>query len=84
MLMVDGGQGCVFGREGLEGLQAMAVGCPLLESVSLDLTVDGIHYLATHCPNLKECMPGNKLEKFVCDDLQTLYPQVEWVIITII
>jgi hypothetical protein len=47
--------GCVFGRSGLDGLQAMATGCPLLTDVELHLTVPGLHYLATHCSNLKYC-----------------------------
>ena len=47
--------GCVFGRNGLDGLQAMATGCPLLANFTLYLTVPAIHYLATRCANLTSC-----------------------------
>jgi hypothetical protein len=79
--------GCVFGRHGLDGLQAMATGCPLLADVSLFLTAAGLHYLGTHCTNLKKCDVLNRLvagapitpERFPSiEELQTLYPAVKW------
>jgi hypothetical protein len=81
-----GGDGCVFGRGGLDGLQAMATGCPLLADVSLFLTAPGLHYLGTHFTNLKKCLVYNRRvagtaapEGFPSiGELQTLYPAVEW------
>jgi hypothetical protein len=78
--------GCVFGRNGLDGLKAMAMGCPLLADVSLFLTVPGLHYLGTHFTNLKKCHVHNKSmagattpEGFPSiEELQTLYPAVKW------
>lgn len=54
-LLVDWGRGggCVIGRNGLEGPQAMATGCPLLAEVELYLTVPAVYYLGTHFTNLK-------------------------------
>jgi hypothetical protein len=79
-------RGCVFGRNGLEGLQAIATGCPLLADVSILVTVPGLHYLATHFPNLKKCRVLNSHvaraptpEGFPSiEELQTLYPAVKW------
>ena len=74
----------VFGSSGLEGLEALAAGCPLLAEVYLDLTDSGIHYLAAHCANLKTCMVFNRRADSISpvsvsfDDLRTLYPAVEW------
>jgi hypothetical protein len=81
-----GGDRCVFGRNGLEGLQAMATGCPLLASVSIYLTPPGIHYLGTHFPNLRSCtalrnvVTGARFPQGFppIKELQTLYPAVEW------
>ena len=47
------GDGCVFGENGLAGLEALAAGCPLLTDISLSLTVDGKSFLRTHIANLK-------------------------------
>jgi hypothetical protein len=75
---------CVFGRSGLDGLQAMAMGCPLLTEAFLSLTVSGIHFLGTHFPNLKWCRVSNNraggaTEGFPSiEELQTLYPAVKW------
>jgi Ran GTPase-activating protein (RanGAP) involved in mRNA processing and transport len=77
---------CMFGRNGLDGLQAMATGCPLLADVSLALTAPGLHYIATHCSNLKHCVVLNRRvagaptpEGFPSiAELQTLYPAVTW------
>ena len=81
--------GCVFGRNGLAGLKAMATGCPLLADITLDLTVSGVHYVGTHFANLMKCTVTtyNSKERvsFVpagtpsVKELQTLYPAVEWV-----
>ena len=78
--------GYEFGGNGLAGLQAIASGCPLLTSVSLYLTADGIHYLGTHFANLKCCTIYTRINESlqVSDDLpsikklQTLYPAVQW------
>jgi hypothetical protein len=77
--------GCIFGRHGLDGLQAMATGCPLLTDVSLWLTVPGLHCLGTHFPNLKKCNVYNWREAGPVpegfpsiEELQTLYPAVTW------
>jgi hypothetical protein len=77
---------CVFGRNGLDGLQAMATGCPLLAEVEVFLTVPGIHCLGTHFPNLMQCNIINTCEDdeptpegFPSnEELQTLYPAVTW------
>jgi hypothetical protein len=86
-----GYHGCLFGRNGLDGLQALAAGCPLLADVALHLTTSGIHCLGTHCANLKECYaisvaanraPGQ--EEFPpVEELRTLYPAVEWGLIVL-
>ncbi len=76
----------VFGRNGLEGLQAMATGCPLLASVEMSVTVGGLHFLATHCANLRKFRVYNRRvtgapnsEGFPSiEELQTLYPAVTW------
>jgi hypothetical protein len=79
--------GCLFGRNGLDGLQAMAAGCPLLADVFLSLTVSGIHYLGTHFQNLKRCRAVNTCAAGTStppegypsiEELQTLYPAVKW------
>jgi hypothetical protein len=79
--------GCVFGRNGLDGLQAMATGCPLLADVSIYLIIPGIHCLGTHFTNLKKCYVRNRRrvvtapnsEEFPSiEELQTLYPAVTW------
>jgi hypothetical protein len=80
------GNGGVFGRNGLDGLQAMATGCPLLAVVCLFVTVPGLRYLGTHFSNLKKCHMFNRCvagaaapEGFPSiEELQTLYPAVEW------
>jgi hypothetical protein len=74
---------CVFGRDGLDGLQAMATGCPLLADIGLYVTLPGLHYLATHFTNLKKCRVFNadpELEDGFpsIEELQTLYPAVKW------
>jgi hypothetical protein len=81
-----GDDGCVFGSNGFDGLQAMATGCPLLEDVSFLLTVPGLHYVGTHFTNLKKCFVYNTSvagaptpEGFPSiEELQTLYPAVKW------
>jgi hypothetical protein len=78
--------GCVYGRNGLDGLQAMAAGCPLLADVCLYLTAHGLHYLGTHFTNLEKCTVLNRRvtgaptpEGFPSiEELQTLYPAVKW------
>jgi hypothetical protein len=80
------GRGCVFGHSGLEGLQAMATGCPLLADVSMFLTLPALHYIGTHfsnlerCKILNECLPDTPTpEGFPSvEELETLYPAVEW------
>jgi hypothetical protein len=78
----------LFGHNGLDGLQAMARGCPLLANVTLYLTASGVHCLGAHCPNLKECLvfwrdtgawwaPPPKEFPSV-EELRTLYPAVKW------
>ncbi len=82
-----GDGGCLFGRNGLDGLQALATGCPLLADVSLYLTLPGLHYLGTHFANLEECtvycrrvVGAPTPEGFPSiDNLQTLYPAVMWI-----
>jgi hypothetical protein len=74
---------CVFGRGSLDGLQAMATGCPLLADVYMYLTVPGLHYLGAHSTNLKECYVYNRpvagAEGFPStEELRTLYPAVKW------
>jgi hypothetical protein len=74
---------CVFGRNGLDGLQAMAAGCPLLADVYLYLTVPGLHCLGAHFANLKKCRVLSKSSDErktypPIETLQTLYPAVEW------
>jgi hypothetical protein len=84
--MVFGSDGCVFGHNGLDGLQAMATGCPLLADIQLYLTVPGLHYLGTHFSNLKKCHVKNRCVEGTAtpqgfpsiEELQTLYPAVEW------
>jgi hypothetical protein len=78
--------GYAFGRDGLDGLQAMAVGCPLLADVSLSLTAPGLHYLGAHFPNLRKCSVSIASEEGEpapegfpsIEELQTLYPAVKW------
>jgi hypothetical protein len=89
-LYVDWGKGgqCSFGRNGLDGLQAMAAGCPLLADVTVCLTLPGLHHLAALVPSLKKCVVLNTCvvvagaltpEGFPSiKELQTLYPAVEW------
>jgi hypothetical protein len=86
LVVCNGEEGCVFGCNGLDGLQSMAAGCPLLADVSLSLTVPGLHYLGTHCTNLKNCAVFNSPvvaatapEGFPSiEELKTLYPAVKW------
>ncbi len=79
-LKVYGGtDACVLGRSGLDGLQAMVTGCPLLTDMFVSLTVSGIHCLGTHLTNLKKCRIFNRftIKEFPSDkELQTLYPGV--------
>jgi hypothetical protein len=77
---------CVFGRHSLEGLQAMAAGCPLLSNLSLNVTPRGMKYLGTHCSNLRLCFSTYKFDegkegKSVDEELQELkksFPKVYW------
>ena len=72
----------VFGTNGLGGLQAMAMGCPLLSDISLALTVSGIHYIGKHevgFANVKKCHVFRRGEEFPSiKELQTLYPAITW------
>jgi hypothetical protein len=81
----EGEDGCVFGRNGLDGLQAMAAGCPLLADITLYVTLSGLHYLGTHLTNLKKCGVLYRPETErppagfpSIEELQTLYPAIEW------
>ncbi len=84
-------EACVYGsRDSLAGLQAMAVGCPLLEDFCLALTVPALHFLGTHLTNLKKCVMHSRGTYEVLEtvptpegfpsieELQTLYPAVTW------
>ena len=82
-----GNTGCVFGAN---GLRVIATGCPLLADINLDLTASGVHYVGTHFGNLKKCQvkTHSNHEQGVSavpagsppvEELQTLYPAVEWV-----
>jgi hypothetical protein len=86
LIVHSGEDGCLFGRDGLDGLQAMATGCPLLAVVSLPLTVSGVHYLGAHFTSLRKrtvrCRrvawaPASEGFPSI-EELQTLYPAVEW------
>ncbi len=88
MLSVDlGGNACIFGRNGLDGLQALATGCPLLADIKVHVTVPGLHFLGTHFTNLKKCWVFNSRTSrerapvaFPSEyKLLDLYPAVEWV-----
>ena len=81
--------GAMFGDTGVEGLQAMAVGCPLLTEVSLHLTPHAVQCLGTAFANLKKCSIRNRSFNGVGSpvvegalvtlaEVQTLYPAVEW------
>jgi hypothetical protein len=72
----------VFGRRGVAGLQAMAAGCPLLSSINLPLTVGGLFCVGARCPNLRMCVSRYDIVdlKRICEDLQTLYPKVKWML----
>jgi hypothetical protein len=86
LIMHMGHDACVFGRNGLDGLQAMATGCPSLTDLKVCLTATGLSYLGTHCANLKTCFAFNRCELGAptsegfpsIAELQTLYPAVEW------
>ena len=77
----------LFGHNGLEGLRAMATGCPLLAEVTLFLTASAIHCLGTHFPKLEKCniilarpRSTNPPEGYPSvEELRTLYPAVTWV-----
>ena len=78
---------CLFGRNGLAGLQAMATGCPLLADVFLNLSASAVHYVGTHFTNLTKCAfyknraaaAPTPSESFPSvEELRTLYPEVEW------
>jgi hypothetical protein len=86
LVVCCGNEACVFGRNGLDGLQAMAAGCPLLADAFLYVTVPGLHYLGTHFTSLKKCLVlnGHTTETSApegfpsIEELQTLYPAVKW------
>jgi hypothetical protein len=77
---------CVFGRNGLVGLQAMVRGCPLLAEVAISLTVPALHYVATHFTHLKKCRVINGRAARLStpygfpplNELQVRYPSVKW------
>jgi hypothetical protein len=77
---------CVFGRNGLDGLRAMATGCPLLAEVAISLTVSALYYVATHFTHLTKCRVFNghaarlsTLYDFPpLEELQTRYPSIKW------
>ena len=71
-LKLGSGDGSVFG---LESAQAIAIGCPLLTSVSLKLTLLGYEYMATHCAQLTHC----ESHPTVCDVLKAKYPAIRWI-----
>jgi hypothetical protein len=83
---VNASDGCVFGHNGLDSLQAMAAGCPSLADIKLYLTVAGLHYLGTHFTNLKKCHVYKTCEEAASapdgfpsiEELQALYPAVVW------
>ena len=83
MKAISFGAGCVFGRSGLDGLQAMAIGCPLLADVALELTASGVHYIGAHFTSVKKCWIF-KVFNMTVDrpstptELQTLYPAIKW------
>jgi hypothetical protein len=68
---------CTFGRNGMDGLQAMTAGCPLLYKAVLHATVPGLHCIAAHCSNLKRCATFLSSDD-LCDALSVLYPAVNW------
>ena len=78
--------GCVFGRNGLDGLTAMVTGCPLLVEIKLWLTAGGIHHLGTHGTNLKTCIILNGCAAGTptplgfpsYKELRKLYPAIGW------
>jgi hypothetical protein len=58
---------CLFGRDGLDGLQAVAASCPLLEEINSPVTAPGLHYLGTHFTHLKKCtMPNSSVAGIDC------------------
>jgi hypothetical protein len=76
-----GDEKCIFGRNGLDGLQAMVKGCPLLTTVTLCATIPGLYCIATHCSNLKKCrspQPVGVRDELRENQLRTLYPAIEW------
>ena len=77
------GDGCVFGDNGLAGLQAMAAGCPLLADVSFSSAAPGLHYIATHWTNLKKCSVLSGVSTDLRQELLTLYPHIEWILPTL-
>jgi hypothetical protein len=81
------GDGCQFGRNGLDGLLAMATGCPLLTEIHLPLTVPGLQCLGKHFPKLKKCHElsrrGGPFQLSVPDsgvqaEFRALYPSIAW------
>jgi hypothetical protein len=71
-----GGAGYAFG---LDALQAIATGCPLLATVELPLALPGCEYVATHCSHLTKCK--SSLKKVISrarSELQAKYPNVDW------
>jgi hypothetical protein len=78
--------GCVFGSSSLEGLEAIAAGCPLLAVVCMRLTLPALHYIGTHFSNLDRCEVQNSCLPDTptpagfppLEELETLYPAVDW------
>jgi hypothetical protein len=60
---------------GLEGLQAIVAGCPLLTDVSLRLDRLRCEYPATHCLDLKKCIPSSFLPDAA---MRGKYPNIKW------
>ncbi len=69
----------MLGRYRLTALRTLAAGCPLLADITINLTVEGLYYVASHFTNLKKCKSCFKvLDDAVYNDLVTRYPAIEW------
>jgi hypothetical protein len=68
---------------GLQAVDAIATGCPLLTDAALSLSIEGIHHVATRCPQLARCrllsfnlnVPSNIFLRLL---LLTSYPKINW------
>ena len=77
---IVGENSCFFGRNGMDGLQAMAVGCPLLADIELAVTIRGIHHIAGHFRNLKKCAwtCPDAVSSDMLSVLESRSPGVDW------